>query len=142
QDIVGFECVIAFQFATPIASLVLLGEEELTRGISSRYYAALEIVNFAETHLRGDRRTPRDILHAVHSAGAPAGALAMASTISGGSPKRTFSGMTSTSRRLSKPWVERNSTTSYTNNSGSVAPAVWAIMLYSSRNSCGMWRQF
>src|SRR5438093_4318054 len=63
-----------------------------------------------------------------YSAAAAVGALAIASTISGGKPKRTFSGMTSSSRTLSKPLPRRNSITSSTRHSGADAPAVSAIV--------------
>ena len=58
----------------------------------------------------------------VYSAVTALGALAIASTISGGKPKRTFSGITSTSCTLSKPSVLKNFTTSSTRHSGAEAP--------------------
>src|SRR2546430_10126700 len=57
-----------------------------------------------------------------YSAAAAAGALAIASTISGGKPKRTFSGMTSSSLTLSNPLVPKKFTTSSTRHSGAEAP--------------------
>src|SRR5580704_10066703 len=71
----------------------------------------------------------------IYSATAPVGALAMASTISGGRPNRTFSGITSTSFTLLKPLVPRNSTTSSTRHSGAEAPAVKAIVFTPSSHS-------
>ena len=59
----------------------------------------------------------------------------MASTISGGKPKRTFSGITSTSCTLVKPSVPRNFTTSSTRHSGADAPAVSAIVFTPSSHS-------
>src|SRR5207248_1693249 len=53
-----------------------------------------------------------------YSAAAAVGALAIASTISGGNPKRTFSGMTSSSLTLANPLVPKKFTTSSTKHSG------------------------
>ena len=52
----------------------------------------------------------------------------MASTISGGRPKRTFSGITSSSCTLPKPLSARNFTVSSTRHSGAEAPAVSAMV--------------
>src|SRR5258708_33480904 len=65
----------------------------------------------------------------------------MASTISGGRPNRTFSGITSTSCTLLKPSVPRNFTTSSTRHSGAEAPAVNAIVFTPTSYSGRMFRQ-
>src|SRR6266571_7913914 len=70
-----------------------------------------------------------------YSAAAAVGALAIASTISGGNPKRTFSGMTSSSLTLSKPLVPKKFTTSSTRHSGADAPAVKAMVFTPSSHS-------
>src|SRR5256884_6500407 len=70
-----------------------------------------------------------------YSAAAAAGALAIASTISGGKPKRTFSGMTSSSLTLSNPLVPKKFTTSSTRHSGAEAPAVKAMVFTPSSHS-------
>ena len=59
----------------------------------------------------------------------------MASTISGGRPNRTFSGITSISRILVKPFCFRNSITCSTRTSGADAPAVRATVLTPASHS-------
>jgi len=67
-----------------------------------------------------------------------AGAAAIASTISGGSPKRTFSGITSSSCMLSNPLSRRKATVSSTRHSGAEAPAVRAIVFTPFNHSASM----
>jgi hypothetical protein len=51
QDVIGFESGIGFEFAAPVAVLVLLGEKPFARAVDGGSYAAGEIVNFAEAQL-------------------------------------------------------------------------------------------
>src|SRR6516165_602353 len=76
-----------------------------------------------------------NVLPCFYSAEAAAGAAAIASTISGGSPNLTCSGITSSSLTLPKPFEDRNCTTSSTRHSGAEAPAVRAIVLTPSNHS-------
>src|SRR5262249_45231131 len=103
QNVVGFQRGIRFKFATPVAFFMLLGKEKSSRRVGRSRYPAGQVINLAETQLRCGHRSKSGggIIHTVgstpQSALTLAGALAMASTISGGRPKRTFSGMTSSS---------------------------------------------
>src|SRR5256712_12844936 len=76
-----------------------------------------------------------------YSAAAAAGALAIASTISGGKPKRKFSGLTSSSLTLSNPFVPTKFTTSSTRHSVAVAPAVNPIVFTHSSHPVLMFQQ-
>ena len=62
-------------------------------------------------------------------------AAPMASTISGGSAKRTFSGINSISSSLENPCCMRKSIASCTRTSGAEAPAVRAIVFTPSSHS-------
>src|SRR3984893_2883988 len=145
QDVVRFQRGIGFQFATPVPFLALFGEQAVARPINGRSHPADQIVNFSEAYLRQRRRGRwgGGIFHnsSIYSAAAPVGALAIASTISGGRPNRTFSGMTSTSCTLPKPSVPRNFTTSSTRHSGAEAPAVSAIVFTPCSHSGRMLRK-
>src|SRR5947207_2229927 len=131
QNVVGFESGIGLEFAAPITVLVLSGEQVTSRRVNGGGDAAHHVVNFSEKHLRLVvlRRAWREGRHSYfQSPAVAAGAEAMAATISGGNPKRTFSGMTSTSSSLVKPFSRRNSMARSTRISGAEAPAVSAIV--------------
>src|SRR3977135_1909976 len=118
-------------------------EKIFTGGINSPGNAAGDVVNFAEAKFGcGSKAGPGGVcIHQIQlrqSAVALAGAAAMASTISGGRPKRTFSGITSSSSTLPKPLESRNFTTSSTKHSGAEEPAVRAMVFTFSSQSGSM----
>src|SRR5271155_2862455 len=135
QDVVGLEAGIGFQFTAPVAILVLLREKIFARRIHGYRDPAAQVINLSKSHLRRRRRTKRGgFFH--HDSMAMAGAAAIVSTISGGNPKRTFSGMISNSCTSPKPFPARYSTTSCTRCSGAEAPAVKAAV-FTPFNHCG-----
>src|SRR5205823_3869158 len=123
-NVIGFQRGIGFQFAAPVAILMLKRKQAAARGLNSFRNAAQHVINFSKKHLCG---IPVELLAHGYSA-ATAGAACIASTISGGRPKRTFSGMTSTSSILVNPLALRNSTACSTSTSGADAPAVSATV--------------
>src|SRR5450631_717107 len=149
QDVIGFEGGIGFQFSAPVTLFVLLREEILARCIDSNCDPADQVVNLSKSHLRRRGRTlrrtilSRTIREGFFHLWAPnyicadtAGAAAIVSTISGGNPKRTFSGMISNSCTSPKPCPAKYCTTSCTRCSGADAPAVRATV-FTSFNHCG-----
>jgi hypothetical protein len=52
QDVIGLKCGIGFQFATPVAIFVLLGEELLAGAIDGSRDSAGEIVDSSKMQLR------------------------------------------------------------------------------------------
>src|SRR5208283_2735734 len=139
QDVIGFEGGIGFQLSTPVPFWVLLREKVFASRIGGHGDPALQVVNLPKSHLRRRgrnrfRTTGGGFFH--HVSTAMAGAAAIVSTISGGNPKRTFSGMISNSCTSPKPFPARYSTTSCTRCSGADAPAVRAAV-FTPFNHCG-----
>src|SRR6267154_6573975 len=97
QDVIGLKRRVGLEFAAPVAFFVLLGKQELARAVNADCDPADQVVDLSESHLRRRGRTRGGVFVHYDSTAALAGAAAMASTISGGSPKRTFSGMISNS---------------------------------------------
>ena len=108
QDVVGNQRGVGAQFAAPVAFFAVL---------DARTGTCREASMAAATRLLMSSILPKrisagfgGIASAIASAySASAGAAPMASTISGGSPKRTCSGITSTSRILVKPCSSQES---------------------------------
>ena len=126
-DVICLEHRIGFQFPAPIPVGMLLREQELARAHDGR-------LNLREVRIQPPKPGHRDLrlnfmsAHAISNASepiwdtlrdssspdyftgtasAPAVLLPIACTISGGRPKRTFSGMTSTSSTLPKPFCRK-----------------------------------
>ena len=154
EDVIRLERSIGFEFAAPVAVLVLLRKKKFPRSRDRRAHARAQFLNFSEAKLwvrtegaearwESGELCPSFINSSClgeYAAGGSRGtrAAAMASTISGGSPKRTFSGITSSSCRLSNPLLRRNVTVSSTRHSGADAPAVSAIVFTSFNHSASM----
>ena len=107
QDVVGFQRGIGAEFAAPVALLVLNGEQVLARGIDRRGDSALDVVQLPK-RISAGTGGERCCHSSSCSYSARAGAAPMASTISGGRPKRTFSGITSTSCRCEALLLEES----------------------------------
>src|SRR5579864_717370 len=56
QDVIGLESGVGFEFAAPVAVLVLLTEQPLARAVDGGGRTAGKVVNFSETELRSGRR--------------------------------------------------------------------------------------
>src|SRR5438067_575735 len=97
QDVVGLERGIGAQFTAPISFLILNREQISTGTVHGDGHTGLQIVNLAKQHLRGAALCALCFVHITYSTATTDGAAAMASTISGGNPKRTFSVLTSSS---------------------------------------------
>src|SRR5208337_4041621 len=130
QNVIGFEGGVGFQFSAPVTLFVLLREKILAGRIDGYRDPASQVVNLSKSHLRHGGRTERGGFFHQYST-ATAGAAAIVSTISGGNPKRTFSGIISNSCTSPKPCPARYSTTSCTRCSGAEAPAVRATVFTS-----------
>ena len=133
QDVIGLERGVGFELAAPVAVFVLAGENDRRARRWRRRRRLTCSVNFAEERLP-DLHLPERLemceAFAMFSfSTVAAGAEAMACTISGGNPKRTFSGMTSTSSTLVKPLSRGTRSTSFTRTSGADAPAVRATVV-------------
>src|SRR5208337_4331733 len=117
QDVIGFEGGIGFQLATPVPFWVLLREKIFASRVDGYGDPAPQVVNLSKSHLRRGgrtifRTTGGGFFHYVSTA--MAGAAAIVSTISGGNPKRTFSGIISNSCTSPKPFPAKYCTTSCT----------------------------
>src|SRR5439155_22579240 len=111
------------------------GEPILAGGVPGCDDAAAHIVELAEGQARSGALVRAGSVGHSYSSTAGVGAALMAATISGGRPERTFSGMTSSSRKLAKPLPIRKVTTSSTRHSGAEAPAVSAMVPTPSSHS-------
>src|SRR5689334_11641068 len=97
QNVVGFQGGISFKFSAPVTFFVLLREQAAACTIHGSRYPAGQIINLAEAQLRARSgwQLSWSIFHRCRQfALTVLGAAAIACTISGGSPKRTFSGIT------------------------------------------------
>src|SRR5262249_44363112 len=55
QNVVGFEGCVGFEFAGPVSFRLLGREEESSRAVHRRGYAAGDVIDLAKHHLRGAR---------------------------------------------------------------------------------------
>src|SRR5207248_19849 len=60
QDVVGFESGVGLEFTAPVAVRLLRGEQQSTRAVQRRSYAAGDVIDLAKDHLH---RATGDFVH-------------------------------------------------------------------------------
>src|ERR1043166_5352426 len=144
QDVIRLQRRVGFQLAAPVAVFVLFTEQEFPGGFYRHRHPRKYFVHLPCSHQSPNLLViPSEakdlcfpfVLRLSLSPEPYCGAAAIASTISGGNPNLTFSGMTSTSFMSVNPLPRRNSTVCSPRISGADAPAVSATVLTPSSHS-------